>query len=1503
MQDTLIGCMLSFGGMPLSSFHPIIAKWFQQRFGAPTDVQAQSWLAIQTGRDVLIAAPTGSGKTLAAFLSCIDALFQQALRGELEDRTHVLYVSPLKALSNDVQKNLQQPLAEIADAALAVGLLMPELRVMVRTGDTPVWDRQQMLRRPPHILITTPESLYLLLTAEKSRKILTDVRTVIVDEIHALAPNKRGAHLALSLERLEAGATTRPVRIGLSATQRPIETIASFLVGGVRHEARGEGQEGMYPELSAITPQASGGAPRALRPLVIDVGHRRNMDVAVEVPKDELGGVATNAIWSDIYDRLAELAQQHRSTLVFVNTRRLVERVSHHLEERLRETLGERAVAAHHGSLSRQTRLSAEERLKQGQTRVVVATASLELGIDIGTVDLVCQIGSPRSIAIGLQRVGRSGHWIGAIPKGRLFATTRDELIECAALIHAIRSGMLDRIDVPPAPLDILAQQIVAATAAQEWHEADLFDLCRRAYPYRDLARQEFDAVVRMASDGITTSRGRGRAYLHHDRINHRLRARRGARLAAITSGGAIPDTANYAVIAEPDGTVVGSVDEDFAVESLAGDIILLGNASWRIRGVETGKVRVEDAHGAPPTIPFWRGEAPSRTAELSAEVAAMRAHVDRLMPTGNGCDGSESAIRWLQAECGLDRRGAEQAVAYISAGRAFLGSVPTQDTIIAERFFDEAGGMQLVLHAPFGGRINRAWGLALRKRFCTTFDFELQAAATDEGIVLSLGEKHSFALEMIFGFLHTNTVRDILVQAVLQAPMFMTRWRWNATRALALLRFSNGRRVAPQIQRMRAEDLLAAVFPGATACQDNHPGHYPEVPDHPLINETFRDCLTEAMDLDGLIDVLKRIESKQIRCIAIDTPMPSPFCHEILNANPYAYLDDAPLEERRARAVEMRRSLPPELAGQLGALSPDAIAEVMEEAWPVVRDPDELHDALLTLIWVPEQVAAGWASYLPALIEAGRATVVQAPSEGRGARGWVATERAHYIQAIFHGIEVPSTLADYERAATLDRADAIIAVVQGWMESIGPTTAEELAGKLCLFVDDVNAALLKLEAQGQVLRGRFRPQASGTSNPSPLALGSSPHEVEWCDRRLLARIHRLTIGALRREVEPVTAAQFMTFLFQWQHVTSGARLHGEAGLLEIIRQLAGFEAAASSWERHLLSVRVAKYDPDWLDRLCLGGSVMWGRVSPHPRLEGTSDLAGLNRPHRIIPTSVAPISVFPREDASWLMSVIVERNESGPHDRSALSSVAQDLLKHLQGQGASFFADLVRGSGHLAAEVEGGLWELTAAGLVTADGFDNLRALLDPRRRRSEGRERSRRPKLAGGRWSLLRPTMQIPAPQEGPGNASSVEQLAHQLLQRYGVVFRDLLVRESLNSGWRDLLVQYRRMELRGEIRGGRFVSGFTGEQFALPEALESLRALRRIGMEASNGQHIKISAADPLNLAGIILPGPRVPAVPTNYLVFHQGVVVRSGSVRDALPGDLPVGALERAHSAPH
>jgi ATP-dependent Lhr-like helicase len=1473
--------------------HPIVQDWFVSRFGTPTEPQEQGWPHILAGHTTLISAPTGSGKTLAAFLACIDRLVRKALAGDLTDRTEVLYISPLKALGNDIQKNLEIPLGEILQMASERGLLMPEIRTAVRTGDTLAKDRRLMLTRPPHILVTTPESFYILLTAEKSRAVLRDVETVIVDEIHAVADDKRGVHLSLSLERLEALTLRPPVRIGLSATQKPIEEVARFLGGNNRPE-----------------------------PVIVNIGHKRKMDLGVEVPASELGPVASNEMWGEIYERIVQLVNSHRSTLVFVNTRRLAERISHQLGE----LLGEEHVAAHHGSLSRKLRLEAERKLKEGQVKVLVATASLELGIDVGTVDLVCHINSPRSIAVALQRVGRSGHWRGAVPKGRFFVTTRDDLAECAVLVRAIQSGELDRLIFPEGSLDILAQQIVACCAVSSsaavpaaavmasrhtglpeaaapetaaanddggWDEDELFALIKRAYPYRNLERKTFDDVVEMLSEGIAAQRGRYGAYLHHDRINRKLRPRRGARLAAITSGGAIPDNALFTVVAEPDGGIVGTVDEDFAVESMAGEVMLLGNTSWRIRRIEgkSSRILVEDAHGQPPGIPFWRGEAPARTAELSKQLGELRQDISDRLKGVVPVEGWRNlrviaeVVAWLGEECGLDHAGAEQLIQYVLEGRAVLGDVPTQATIIAERFFDEGGGMQLVIHAPFGGRINKAWGLALRKRFCRGFNFELQAAATDNGLNIALAEQHSFPLADVFHFLHSETMAPILEQAALASPIFGTRWRWDATRALALLRFQGGKKVPPQIQRIRSDDLLASVFPDVAACNENIEGDI-KVPDHPLVAEVMKDVLTEALDIDGLGEVLRGIEQGKIRCIAVDTPVPSQFSHEILNANPYAYLDDAPLEERRARAVEMRRVLPESVLEEVGALDPAAIAQVQSEAWPDVRDADELHDVLHTLVAIPEaipseqsvvargsQLATPWQLFFERLVTQSRAFV----AEAAGTRYWVAAEREEYFRAMHPGDRVatePCSVPESTPNPKLTGDAALLTGVQGWMSHLGPTTASEVGEILGVPPSEVEKALLRMEASGAILRGKFRPQRHDM-------------QTEWCERRLLARIHRLTVATLRKQIEPVTAAQFMNWLLRWQHIAPGTQVRGEHGTLEVIRQLQGFEIPANAWERFVLARRITDYDPAHLDQLSLAGVIGWGRLSPHPatleenpgnRAPGQSGDAdepltsAPQRTRRVIPTRVAPIAFFVREEADWMRP-----HHPGAEDSatSFLSPVARELLELMKQRGALFFPDMVRATERLKAEVETGLWELVAAGLVTADGFENLRALVAPKTSSSGASgvsgiamgglriAKTRRPRHAPGRWSLLH--------TEGADRDRTVESCCWMLLRRYGVVFRDLLTRETNLPRWRELQIGFRRLEDRGEVRGGRFIDGFQGEQFALPVAVESLRSNRKLPM---TGDRVVIAAADPLNLVGIVVPGERIPAISGRSVAFRDG-----------------------------
>ncbi len=1451
--------------MSLDRFHPAIGGWFRKTFAAPTECQAQAWPAIRAQRHTLIAAPTGSGKTFAAFLSAIDDLVRQGERAPLPDETQVVYVSPLKALSNDIQRNLEQPLAAIREELKARGLPDVDIRTLVRTGDTPASTREAMRRRPPHIVVTTPESLYILLTSEGGRKILRTTRSVIVDEIHALAGSKRGSHLALSLERLEALTGAPLVRIGLSATQKPINEMARFLVG-----------------CGAIAADATPACT------IVDTGYARERDLAVEIPRSPLEAVMSNEVWDEIYDRLTELIAEHRTTLIFVNTRRMAERVARHLSERI----GEENVTSHHGSLAREQRLTAEQRLKAGELRALVATASLELGIDIGDVDLVCQLGSTRAIATLLQRVGRSGHSLASVPKGRLFPVSRDELVEAAALLDAVRRGELDRLIIPDKPLDVLAQQIVAAVACEEWDEHALYERLCRAYPYRDLTRAEYTAVVRTIAEGYSTRRGRRGAYLHRDPVNKKLRPRRGARLTAITNGGTIPDNADYDVVLEPDGSFIGTLNEDFAIESLPGDIFQLGNTSWRILRIEAGRVRVEDAKGQPPNIPFWIGEAPARTHELSRAVSRLREEVSSRLGELEAYDGS-AAIKWLVEDVSVVEAAAVQIVDYLAAGRAALGVMPTQQDLVLERFFDESGGMQLVIHSPFGSRLNRAWGLALRKRFCRKFNFELQAAATEDAIVLSLGHTHSFPLADVAYYLHSASVRDVLTQALLAAPMFTVRWRWNAACALAIVRARGGKKVAPQLQRMQAEDLLAVVFPDQLACAENITGNR-EIPDHPLAQQTIKDCLYEAMDIESLEQLLVDLEANSRRAHARDLTEPSPLAQEILNARPYAFLDDAPLEERRTQAVLSRRWLDPVTAADLGTLDVAAIDHVRREAAPHVDNADEMYDSLVLLGFVTADEAqrgalvhgpqgrpgAGWQHFLEALTADRRAARVYLAENGPVL--WVAAERLPQLQALFPDAVVEPALEVPEEYTTVSwtREEALIELMRGRLEALGPTTTQRLAASISVDTNEIELALLALESEGFVLRGLFTPQTQ---------------ETEWCERRLLARIHRYTINRLRQEIEPVSAADFMRFLFNWQHVGVEEQPEGPQALLSVIEQLGGFEAPAGAWEADILPARILDYDPAWLDDLCLAGKVAWTRLTPRKNGDGRERIAG--------PVRTTPIALVVRKHLSaWNASIDDERIVE-----PRFSASAATIIEQLRTRGASFFEELVDSTGLLRTQVEEALGELVACGLVIADSFSGLRALLVPsnKRRPLSGARRRRRVARFGiedaGRWVLLTrervdtadDTQNLPSSIGNlTNNARSrrekrlgggIEVVARTLLRRYGVVFKRLLERESALPPWRELLRVYRRLEARGEIRGGRFVAGFSGEQYALPEAVGTLREVRR---KQEPGRFVSLSGADPLNLIGIITPGQRLPALTSNRVLYRQGKPVAlqiAGEVR--------------------
>ncbi|HIO92588.1 MAG TPA: DEAD/DEAH box helicase [Leucothrix mucor] len=1401
--------------MPNPSFHPAVQSWFNKTFDAATDVQNQAWASITKNQHTLLAAPTGSGKTLAAFLASIDSLIKHGLEHGLTNETHVLYISPLKALSNDIQINLQQPIQGIRDELLAHGLHDVDIKAWVRTGDTPPAERVKAAKNPPHILVTTPESIYILLTSDSGRRMLSHVKTVIIDEIHAIAGSKRGSHLSLSLERLEALIQqSHPKqtlqRIGLSATQKPIELMASFLLGN-------------RPEHCEI----------------IDTGHTRDRDLALEIISSPLSAIMSNEEWQEIYDRLEQFAYQHKTMLVFVNTRRLAERMTRFLAERLGDNdVGNANVMAHHGSMAKEKRLLAETRLKQGDLKCLVATASLELGIDIGDIDLVCQIGSPRSIAAFLQRVGRSGHAVGATPKGRIFPLSRDELVETTALLHAANNNQLDRVIIPEQPLDVLSQQIVAEVSNGEWQIDELFTRFKHAYPYRDLKQGDFDEIIKMLSDGFSTRRGRRGAYLHFDAVNRKVRPRKSARITALTNGGAIPDQFDVDVMLMPEGFRIGTIGEDFAFESLAGDIFQLGNNSYRILKTEIGKVFVEDAKGQPPNIPFWEGDAPGRTNELSAAVSTLREEIDKQLKKG-----IKATEKWLIKHYQIPQAAAEQLTHYMATARAALGLIPTQKQIVFERFFDEVGDMHFIVHSPYGSRINKAWGLSLRKRFCRKFNFELQASALEDSIVLSLSSTHSFAMQDVAKYIHSNSVREVLIQAMLDIPLFPTRWRWNATISLAVLRNRFGKRSPPYFQRSDAEDLIAILFPDQIACGENITGSR-EVPDHPLVTQTINDCLHESMDIDGLIRVLKGIESEEISITCCDLTSPSPLSQEVITARPYAFLDDGAAEERRTLAIKSQNFRNVEDASQLRQLDSAAIAKVRAEAWPTIRSADELHDALMVLGFIQESeinkngdvLDFGWQHLFAELAEQSRATKLDI-SQGKVLL--VAAERLHEFQAL---LPTASLSPKIKTVFDTPSQDPLTDIIRSRLEGLGPITEVQLAQPLGLEPALIHASLLTLELEGFVIRGHF----SGDKNT-----------LEWCERRLLARIHRYTINRLRNEIEPVSTADFMLFLFDWQGVSDKGE--GTEALANILQQLESYSIPASAWQSDILPARIDLYSSNLLESLTTSGRISWLRLN----------VSHSTKHQKKSPVRNSPIVLIPRSNLETWQRLSAPTIKEAPK----LSAYANKIHELLNDKGALFFSDIVLQGGILRTQVEDALGELVNWGMVTSDSYVGLQALTTPAAKRPKytsrrGRRATISPFDNAGRWSL------IPKQTSSTITSDDLEFLAFVLLQRYGVVFKKILERESNLPPWRDLLRVYWRLEARGEIRGGRFVQSVSGEQFALPDAIADLRKIRK---QEKSGELVTIACTDPLNFVGILLSGDKISLTSQSRIVFQDGIAV--------------------------
>ncbi len=1413
----------------LDDFHPAVRAWFERRFAAPSRAQDLGWPVIgaanDEGYDVLLCAPTGSGKTLAAFMWAINGLVLDAARDNLRDEVSVLYVSPLKALANDIRLNLEEPLQGVSDVGAESGLDLSRIRAGLRTGDTSASERTAMLRRPPHILVTTPESLFILLTSPKFREKLAAVRHVIVDELHALAGNKRGAHLALTLERLERLVTSRgqarPNRIGLSATLNPIEKLAGFLAGYdvARDHTR---------------------SPRPVKIVRAD-DRVRTMDLQVLTPGPELGPLATHQHWDAMYDEVARLISEHRTTLVFALSRRTAERVAINLQKRL----GTDAVMAHHGSLARAERLLAEQRLKRGELKAIVATASLELGIDVGAVELVCQLDTPKSISAAIQRIGRSGHSLGATPKGRFFAMTTDDLLECGAAVRAIRQGHLDEVEIPTGCIDIAAQQIVAIAAEEdEISEAELLRILRSAYNFSDLDAARLRHLLEQLSAELPDRIMGAAPKIFFDRVNARVRPRRSARLSVITSGGTIPEAGNYDVVIESEGRKIGDVEEDFAQESSRGDVFSLGSMPWQIQRSSRGRLMVEAAPGMAPTLPFWITEAGGRSPALSTEISDLRREIWSRLERG------ESAVDWLMSECAMSERAATQAADYVRRGVEALGAIPDAKTIVVERFFDGLGGTQIVIHTPFGIRLNRGLGLAIRKRLCQSFDFEIQASAIDDGVLLALNSRHSFPLGTLFDMLKARNARDVLVQAVLGAPMFEVRFRHVATRALAVMRSSRGKKVPAWIQRLRSQELLSSIFPGQQACFENRPGAI-ELPDHFVIEETIRECLEESTDLPRTVKLLEGIESGAIRVVAVDGIAPSVFAHRLLLAWDYSFLDDGERANRRSRTVSMNRGMAEDVFRKedlSDLLSAEAVESVVAEvsgraAGRRPRSRDELFELIrahgsMTQSEVEDRVG-----------ESVRTMLTELDAERRIARvtlGGELTERiiASEDQALF--------AAAYSSG---DGGEARTELVRRALKTCGPTTAGEVATRLRLKESEIEQGLAALEGQGAIFQGHF----------------TRADVIQWCERYNLERIHRMTLARVRAEIEPCADHEYAAFRLRWMHVGGTEIPPDQTGVAAVLDQLLGVAATPEIWEHAILPARVAGYRPEMLDLVCMSGQMKWVAV------------AGETAEGAPLPSVPARVTFIPRKATLFL-----------PHeDAASVDSKEQAVLMALGAAGAQYLDEVAERANVSERDALSALWRMAAAGRVSNDNFAPLRMFTDDRnaeralesvaRRPANRRDAAVRARLKSslaGRWSVIR------AAETPAVGADETRELALKLLERHGVLAREMLAVESTHISWNEIAFALRRLEYGGAIRRGWFVRSLSGEQYALPEAVEMLQAARNL--IPAREKPVALSAVDPANPYGAMLPGCGIAREAGNVIVMRAGRVIAGLQGRSMISG---------------